>query len=92
MIKEDFTFKEEEQEEVQGHSISSRIFKGVVGFAVLFGFLYLSGFDQYFLYQRTPDRVQQESVVSAVDAEEIFVPLSIFILRNDEDNGSERTR
>ena len=92
MIKEELTFKEGEEEEIPKPSVLARIFKGLIVLAVLFGFLYLSGFDQYFLYQRTPDRAQQEPVVSAIDAEKILVPLSLFILRNDEDNGSKRTR
>ena len=81
-----------EEEKIQEPSVLARIFKGLIALAVLLGFVYLSGFDQYFFYQRTPDRLQQEPVVSAIDAEEIFVPLSLFILRNDEDNGSLRTK
>jgi len=82
----------EEDEEIQEPSVLSRIFKGLIALAVLLGFVYLSGFDQYFFYQRTPDKVTQEPVVSAIDAQEVLVPLSLFILRNDEDNGSERTK
>jgi len=92
MIKEELLEQEGEEEEIQGPSVVFRIAKGLVALAVLLGFVYLSGFDQYFLYQRTPDKVKQESVVSAVDSERIFVPLSVFILRNNEDNGSKRTK
>ena len=92
MIKEEFIAGKEDEEEIEGPSAVFRIAKGLVALVVLLGFVYLSGFDQYFLYQRTSPQVQQESVVSAVDAERIFVPLSVFILRNDEDNGSKRTK
>ena len=81
-----------EEEEISEPSVLSRILKGLIALAVLVGFVYLSGLDQYFFYQRTPVKVMQESVVSAIDAEEILVPLSLFILRNDEDNGSKRTK
>jgi len=81
-----------EEEEIPEPSVLARIFKGLIALAVLVGFVYLSGLDQYFLYQRTPAQVQQEPVVSATDAEEILVPLSLFILRNDEDNSSNRTK
>ncbi|MCH7828568.1 hypothetical protein IH982_01700 [Patescibacteria group bacterium] len=82
----------EEDEEIQEPSVLARIFKVLMALAVLLGFVYLSGLDQYFFYQRTPTEVKQEPVVSAIDAEEILVPLSLFILRNDEDNGSLRTK
>ena len=89
MIEEQDFLKEEE---ISEPSVLSRILKGLIALAVLVGFVYLSGLDQYFFYQRTPVKVMQESVVSAIDAEEILVPLSLFILRNDEDNGSKRTK
>jgi len=92
MIEEKLITGEGEEEEIQGPSVVSRIAKGLVALAVLLGFVYLSGLDQYFLYQRTPDKVQQEPVVSAIDAERILVPVSIFILRNEEENGSKRTK
>ena len=90
MIEEEQDFLKEE--EISEPSVLYRIFKGSIALAVLVGFVYLSGLDQYFFYQKTPAKVQQEPVVSAIDAEAIFVPLSLFILRNDEDNGSKRTR
>jgi len=89
MIEEKQEFVEEE--ESLGPSVFSRVSKGLIALLILFGLVYLSGLDRYFLYQRTPEKIVQEQVVSAVDAEEILVPLSIFILRNDEDNGSKRT-
>ena len=82
----------EEEEEIQGPSVFARIFKGIVVVVILIGFVYLSGVSQYFFYKRTSPDVKQEPVVSAIDAEEITVPLSIFIVRNDEENGSKRTR
>ena len=90
MIEEEQDFLEEE--EISEPSVFARISKGVIALVVLLGFVYLSGLDQYFFYQRTPPQVTQEPVVSATDAEEILVPLSLFILRNDEDNGSLRTK
>ena len=89
MIEEEIL---EQEETPQEPSIPSRIVRGILALAVLLGLVYLSGLDQYFFYQRTPAGVQQEPVVSAVDAEEILVPLSVFILRNTEGNGSERTK
>ena len=91
MIEEELIEQEWEEEEIQEPSVLSRVFKWIVVLAVLLGFVYLSGLDRYFFYQKTPLGVEQEPVKSAVDAEEILVPLSVFILRNAEGNGSERT-
>lgn len=54
--------------------------------------MYLSGLYQYFFYQRTPSSVQQESLESLIDAETLYIPLTVFILRNDESNGSKRKK
>ena len=89
MIEEEFI---EEEEEIQRPSILARIAKGVIVLLILWGFIYLSGFSQYFLYQRTSPEVQQESVTSVINEKEILVPLSIFIIQNDEENGSKRTK
>jgi hypothetical protein len=89
MIEEKFN---EEEEEIQKPSVFARIARGAVVLLILWGFIYLSGFSQYFLYQRTPPEARQESVASVIDEREILVPLSIFILRNDEGNGSKRTK
>ena len=92
MIEEKFTEIEGEEEEIQKPSVLARIAKGAIVLLILWGFVYLSGFSQYFLYQRTPPEARQESVASVIDEKEILVPLSIFILRNDEENGSKRTK
>tara|TARA_Y100000310_G_scaffold289850_1_gene316529 strand:- start:1030 stop:1725 length:696 start_codon:yes stop_codon:yes gene_type:complete len=92
MREEDIIQELEEQEgEIPGRSLLFRIFQGVIALLVLFGFLYLSGLYQYFFFQRTPLSVQQERVESAIDAERITVPLTVFVLQNSETNGSKRT-
>lgn len=91
MIEEELIDQEGEEEEIQEPSVVSRVLRWIVALAVLVGLVYLSGLDQYFFYQKTPAQVKQEPVASAVDAKEIVVPLSLFIVRNDESNGSDRT-
>ena len=88
MIEEEFI---EQEEKIQEPSLVSRIVRWLIAVAVLVGLVYLSGLDQYFFYQRTPVEVQQQKVESAVDAQTLTVPLTVFILRNQEANGSERT-
>lgn len=82
----------EEQEEIKESGIVSRIFRGVVALAVIIGLLYLSGVYQYFFFQRTPPTVEQEQVESAIDAERLSVPLTVFLLTNDGSNGSRRSK
>ena len=81
MIEEKQEFFEEE--EISEPSVVFRIFKGLIALTILVGLVYLSGLDRYFFYQKTPPKVEQERVLSAVDAKEIVVPLSLFILKND---------
>lgn len=89
MIEEEQDFFEEE--EIAQPSVFSRIFRWIIVLAVLLGFVYLSGLDHYFFYQKTPPGAKQEKMVSAIDAQTLIVPLTIFILRNDGTNGSLRT-
>jgi len=63
-----------------------------VAFVALLGMLYLSGFYQYFIYQRTPQSIEQEPVETLLAAEKVEVALNVFIVRNDETLGSLRTR
>jgi len=75
-----------EEEAVKEESLAWRITKIVVALAVVVGFVFLSGGNQYFLYQRTSPNVQQQEVQSQIDAEKFVVPLKIFIM------DSQRTR
>ena len=69
-----------EEEVIEQKSLAWRIAKGVIAFAVVIGFVFLSGGHQYFLYQRTSPSVQQQEVRSQIDAERFVVPLTIFIM------------
>jgi len=68
-----------------------RIGRGVVALLLIIGLLYLFGGRQYFLLQRTPERVEQEDVTSSLDAEMLVVPLTVFIAAGGEGMGSERS-
>lgn len=81
-----------EEEFEQRPSTWTRMFRGVVALAVAIGLIYISGIYQYFLFQRTPSHVEQEEVQTAVDAERLAVPLTIFIVANNGTNGSRRSR
>lgn len=69
-----------EEEVTKKESIVWRVTKGVVALVVVFGFVYISGVREYFLYQRTPPQVQQQEIQSQLDAESFIVPLKIFIM------------
>lgn len=60
--------------------------------AVIAGLVYFSGVYQYLFFQRTPSGVQQEEVESALDAEELAVPLTGFVVTSQGAYGSERSR
>jgi len=80
-----------ELEEDATRSLIRKILYGVVAFLTVLGLLYISGIRQYFFYRRTPATIEQEHIGSTLDVEEISLPLTVFILVNDESNGSERS-
>ena len=82
---------EEAEEEIKERGIVFKIVQALVGLAVIAGLVYLSGLHQYFFFHKTPSSIQQKELESAIEAERISLPLSVFILRNDESNGSERS-
>ena len=84
-------FEEIEEEVVEEKSIIRRIIQGVIALLVLVGLVYISGIHQYFLYSRTPSGVQQEAVEQKGVYEELTVPIVLYIIQNNEQNGSERT-
>lgn len=67
------------------------VFKGLVALLLLIAFIYSSGIHQRFLYQRTSPSIKQELIENMVDAEILSVQLSVFVLRNEESNGSKRS-
>ena len=69
-----------EEEITRKESLTWRVTKGIVALVVVFGFVYISGIHQYFLYQRTPPQIQQQEVQSQLDAERFVVPLQIYIM------------
>ena len=72
-------------------SAVSRMLIGVVALFALVGLLYISGVQQYFLYQRTPSTAEQPLIESRVDAEILTVPLTVFIITGSQKYGSIRT-
>ena len=84
-------FEEKEEEIVKERSIFLRIMQGILALLVLVGLVYISGIHQYFLYSKTPSDVQQETVEQKGVYEELTVPIVLYIIQNDEENGSSRT-
>lgn len=82
----------EQLEQEARRSTARKIVRIAVVLLVIAGLLYLIGFRSLFLYRRTPADVQQTPTQSVLELEEITIPLSVFIVRNDEGNGSERSR
>ena len=83
-----------EPEEYQEKTLGDRIrtlLKVSVALVAILGMVHLSGFYQYFVYQRTPQTIEQEPVDTLLSASKIVVLLDVFIVRNDETLGSERT-
>jgi hypothetical protein len=93
MDYEEYNFEQQPEDfEIKKEGKLSRILKVVVAVFVIAGFVYLSGIFQLFIYQRTPPTIEQERVESAVDAAEISIPLSFFILQSEGVKGSLRTK
>jgi hypothetical protein len=69
-----------------------RVVRGVIALAVLVGLVYISGVYQYFFFSRTSPDIRQEQVQTAIDAEILMVPLTVFIIQNNQALGSQRTQ
>ena len=80
------------EEEIKERGIIFKIAQTIFALSVLIGLIYLSGLYQYFFFHKTPSSIQQEQLESAIDAEKISLSLNVFILQNNEDNGSERSK
>jgi len=63
----------------------------IVGFLVIAGLIYITGVQQALFYKRTPLGIPQGNVESVLDAENVTLPLRVFVFRNDENFGSERS-
>ncbi|MCH7759015.1 matrixin family metalloprotease [Patescibacteria group bacterium] len=87
----DFDVEIDEIEEQVTTSLTVRIFRGVVILILIIGLLYISGVRQYLFYSRTPDTIKQKLVGSTLDVEAIYLPLTIFVLINNESLGSQRS-
>ncbi|MCP6720224.1 MAG: zinc-dependent metalloprotease [Patescibacteria group bacterium] len=68
-----------------------RVIHSTVALFVIAGLIYISGIQQYFFYQKTPAALEQVVVDSVVDADILTVPLTVFILINNESDGSKRS-
>ena len=64
--------------------------RAAVALVAVVGMLYLSGAHEYFLFQRTPERIEQEEIESELDAMELLVPVKVLVLQNEEAGGSVR--
>jgi len=87
----DSDLDENDIEEV-GASIFTQIWRGLVALAVLAGLIYVSGVYQYLLYRQTPRSISQTPIAARVDAAQLTVPLTIFVVLADEPFGSVRSK
>jgi len=78
-------------EEVEA-SIFTKILKGVIALVVLAGLIYASGIYQHLLYRKTPLSISQSPIATRVDAEQLTVPLTIFIILAEAPYGSVRSK
>jgi len=90
--EEEFEQQDEDYKEPTAREIAWRYVRRIVALVVILGMLYISGVYQFLFYQKTAPNITQESVESALDVEAINIPLTILILKNSEELGSQRTK
>ncbi|MEF8846843.1 MAG: M12 family metallo-peptidase [Candidatus Paceibacterota bacterium] len=65
----------------------------VIGLAVIAGLIYLSGFREFFFYRKTPDNIEAQKIESVLQAEEIELPITTYIMKSEKGTkGSSRTK
>lgn len=79
-------------EEVKERGIIFRVIQIILGVAVIAGLVYWSGLYQYFFFQKTSPAAEQPRLQREIDAEKIILPVEVYILRNDQEKGSERSQ
>jgi hypothetical protein len=92
---EHFSDYEEYDEEIENpkkDSLWKDIIRGAVALVLLIAFLFFSGINNTFFYQRTPSTIEQKQTTALMDADELFVPLNIFVLKSEGSAGSERDK
>jgi len=82
--------QEQIEEFDQKPSTGWRVVRGAVALVVAMGLIYISGVYQYFFFQRTSPEITQEQTQTAIDAQMITIPLTIFIVQNNQAYGSKR--
>ena len=88
---EKFDVDEVDPDEIVGASLKTQIFRGAITLLVIAGLLYISGVQQYFLYNKTPSSVIQPPVETLIGGDVIEVPLTVFIVAASEPYGSTRS-
>lgn len=81
-----------QEEKEEGRRVIFRVVQGILAVLLVIAFVYSSGLYQRFFYQRTSSLTKQELLESAIDAETILLQLTVFVLRNEESNGSKRSQ
>ncbi len=91
--EEDFNFYEEEEylEEEREGLFRSTPLKIIVALLLIFALVYMSGLREFFFFQRTPLYTRFIAPEVALEAEEIIIPTSVFVLREGK-FASERTK
>lgn len=88
-------FEEDEgaglEDVIEEKGLLYRFGRGGLALLVIAGLLYVFGGRQYFWLQRTPERIEQVVVESALDAQALVVPLTVFIMTGEASFGSERS-
>jgi len=73
--------------------ILQRILVVILGLAVIAGLIYLSGFRQFFFYRKTPQNIEAQKMESVLQAEEIEVPVTAYIMKAEQGTkGSSRDK
>lgn len=85
-------FESEEEPKLTILDHLKKAFKVLIALVAIVGLVYLSGIYQSFRYARTPVTIEQEQTEALFDAEDISVPMTVYVIRNEGVFGSKRTK
>lgn len=78
-------------EEVRASTLT-QVVRGATALLVLVGLIYISGVYQYLLYRKTPSSISQTPIETRVDAAQLTVPVTLFIVLAEAPYGSTRSK
>ncbi len=80
------------EDEIKKEKLPIKILKILTAVIAVLGIIYISGIYQYFFHLKTPGGIIHGNYESILNANNLILPLNVFVLTNEESLGSKKTK